>query len=115
MLRHAIKQTVLFVSLLLCGLGCAAGLSESQATDKVHALLQTDPAYAWTQKIQLLYETEISGDFIFVTLREKNPSDPQLTPLVDRFRLNRRTGALDWMNTASEWIAYKKGIRNSRP
>lgn len=99
----------------LCGPGFArAGerrLTEKQALDDLVSRIRADKVYAsWTALRCLLFTTESAtdSDFDFAVLEKHGdgcPGDPDTMPVVDRFRVDRRTGVIRWYDVVMD--AYR--------
>jgi hypothetical protein len=77
-------------------------LTEQQAQDILMARVQKDKLYdSWTTVSCLSFLVEEkTKDYIDIAIREKHggqcPGDPNISPIVDRFRVHRITKRVKW-------------------
>jgi hypothetical protein len=101
------KSGLLFLALTLLIVGTAGAknlLNEQQAFGALVKQIQKDKLYdSWTSLSCLSFLAEESTNtFIDFAIREKHdgkcPGDPATSPVVDRFRVNRITGKIQWFD-----------------
>jgi len=113
---------MLFLSLLItfpCS-NVLAGkqLTEQQALDILTAQIQKDKLYdSWTTLSCLLFSTEEkTKDHFDFAIREKHggqcASDPNTSPIADRFRLDRLTKKIRWYEPGEgEFLPYRAVLK----
>jgi hypothetical protein len=87
-------------------------ITEEQAIEILSTQIGKDKVYdSWTTLACLSFMTERATKSYFdVGVHEKHggkcPGDPSTYPIVDRFRVNRKTGKIQWYDTAMELRTY---------
>ncbi len=108
---------VLALLLLLVSHAIAGGrLTEEQALNVLVSQIKKDKLYdSWTTLSCLSFMTEErTKDYFDFAIHEKHggkcPGDPDTYPTVDRFRVNRVTGKIQW-NEQDEWLPYRAVLK----
>ena len=121
-MKISLSSLILFLSLLIvfpCS-NVLAGkqLTERQALDILVAQIQKDKLYdSWTTLSCLLFLTEEkTKDHFDFGIHEKHggkcPGDPNTSPIVDRFRVDRLTRKIQWYEpTEGEFLPYKAVLK----
>ena len=88
-------------------------LTEHDALDLLLRTITQDNVYAKRISLDCVtFDTEETTRIYFqVALREKhNPKcggDPDLSPVIDRYRVNRASGKIEWLNAVEDnWQPY---------
>ena len=91
----------------------ARGLNEDAALNVLFHKLEQDHVYAKRISLDCVtFDTEETTRTYFqVALREKHNKkcggDPDTSPVIDRYRVNRASGKLDWYEAVSDsWQPY---------
>jgi hypothetical protein len=89
-------------------------LSEDAALELLQGTLKRDRVYEKRISLDCItYDTEeTTGGYFQFALREKHDAkcggDPETSPVIDRYRVHRRSGKIDQWEAASDtWHAYK--------
>ena len=105
---------LLFVSVVYAEADSGTPLSEARALHLLEARIQQDGLYRdWTTMECLTFAVEgrDRGHFDFAIREEHGgscPGDPATAPVVDRFRLDRRSHRIQWYDAVDdEWMPYK--------
>jgi len=109
---------LLLACLIASPSGAKSPLNEEKAFDMLAKQIQKDKLYdSWTSMSCLSFVTEetTKGYFDFA-IREKHegkcPGDPNTEPIVDRFRVNRITGKIQWFDPVEgEYKPYKAVLK----
>ena len=120
-MRKVLLSFMLFLSLVIV-FPCSNALSqnqltEEQALDILVAQIQKDKLYdSWTTLSCLSFFTEEkTKDYFDFAIHEKHggrcPGDPNTWPIVDRFRVNRVTGKVQWYDIEGELQPYKAVLK----
>ena len=122
------KKTLFWIALisLLATLGffslaeSETPMTEKQALDRPISQIQKDKLYdSWTTLSCLsIFIEDKTEKYFDITIREKHdgkcPGDPLTAPIVDRFRVNRLTGRIEWYDWDLELHPYKAVIEWKR-
>ena len=110
----AVVATIVISTTIAQGGSRSHPLDEDAALDLLARTLKHDHVYA--KRISLgciTYDTEETTDAYFqFALREKHDAkcggDPEISPIVARYRVYRRSGKIEqWEATEDTWHAYK--------
>ena len=110
----AVVATIVISTTIAQGGSRSHPLDEDAALDLLARTLKHDHAYA--KRISLgciTYDTEETTDAYFqFALREKHDAkcggDPEISPVVARYRVHRRSGKIEkWEAASDTWHAYK--------
>ena len=122
-MKISLRSFILFLSLLIafpCSNVLAGNtLTEQQALDILAARILKDKLYdSWAPNLScLLFLTEEkANDYFDFAIREKHggkcPGDPNTSPIVDRFRVNRSTKIIQWYDyTEGEFVPYEAVLK----
>lgn len=93
-------------------------LDEAKAFDVLVSRIQKDRLYdRWTSLACLSFVKEGEGkNYYDIAIHEKHgggcPGDPNTAPVVDRFRVNKLTGRIQWYDPAEgRFLPYKDVLR----
>ena len=94
-------------------------LTEQQALDILAAQIQKDKLYdSWAPNLSclLFFTEEKTKDYFDFGIHEKHggqcPGDPNTSPIVDRFRVDRLTKKIQWYEpTEGEYLPYKAVLK----
>lgn len=92
-------------------------LTERQAITALMKQIEKDKLYAdWTQLSCLSFLTEEEAKNHFdIGIHEKHggscPGDPATFPIVDRFRVSRETGKIQWFDVMDELQPYNSVLK----
>jgi hypothetical protein len=121
-MKISLSSLKLFLSVLVlfqCSNVLAGNqLTEQQALDILVAQIQKDKLYdSWTTLACLIFSTEekTKNHFDFV-IREKHggqcPGDPNTSPIVDRFRVDRMSKKIQWYERLEgKFVPYKAVLK----
>jgi hypothetical protein len=110
----AVVATIVISTTIAQGGSRSHSLDEDAALDLLARTLKHDHVYA--KRISLgciTYDTEETTDAYFqFALREKHDAkcggDPEISPVVARYRVHRRSGKIEkWEAASDTWHAYK--------
>jgi hypothetical protein len=110
----AVVATIVISTTIAQGGSRSHPLDEDAALDLLARTLKHDHVYA--KRISLgciTYDTEETTDAYFqFALREKHDAkcggDPEISPVVARYRVHRRSGKIEkWEAASDTWHAYK--------
>ena len=113
----AVVATIVISTTIAQGGSRSHPLDEDAALDLLARTLKHDHVYA--KRISLgciTYDTEETTDAYFqFALREKHDAkcggDPEISPVVARYRVHRRSGKIEkWEAASDTWHAYKGAI-----
>jgi hypothetical protein len=121
-MKMSLLKIGMLALLLTCLIASTAGakslLTEEQAFDTLFKQIQKDKLYdSWTKLDCLSFVTEETTKSYFdFAIREKHddkcPGDPNISPIVDRFRVNRITGKIQWFDPLDgEYKPYKAVLK----
>ena len=121
-MRKGLSRFILFLLLLILFSHSNAfaenELTEEQALGIMVAQIQKDKLYdSWTTISCLSFYTEKkTKDYLDFVIHEKHgekcPGDPNTSPIVDRFRVNRFTKKIQWYEpTEGEWHPYRDALK----
>jgi hypothetical protein len=93
-------------------------LTEKQSLDILTAQIQKDKLYdSWiTLSCLQFFTDESTKDYFDFAIHEKHggqcPGDPNTSPVVDRFRVDRLTKKIQWYEpTEGEYLSYKAVLK----
>ncbi len=95
-------------------------LTEKEALNRLISGIQKDKLYdGWTTIFCLtIWTEEKTKDYFDFAIHEKHnrdcPGDPSTSPTVDRFRVNRRTGKIQWYDPTDDNLYPYKGVLDFR-
>ena len=125
MSKNALVNVVAAVALLWPALGQARPkshpLNEDEALNVLVHTLQRDHVY--DKRISLdcvTFDTEETTRIYFqVALREKHNKkcggDPDTSPVIDRYKINRASGKIEWYNPPKDsWDPYNPALINTK-
>ncbi len=106
-------------------LHAATTLTDRQALDILIKQITKDKLYdEWTTLSCLSFRIEEEAKTYFdIAIHEKHdrscPGDPDTYPIVDRYRVSRQNGMIQWYNREFELLPYKavlkeRGIKQKR-
>lgn len=108
--------TILAIALLSPHPVIAGGLTEDAALNLLLRTLTRDHAYAKRISLDCVtFDTEETTRTYFqVAVREKHNAkcagDPELSPVIDRYRINRSSGRIEWNDAVNDtWEPYDRG------
>ena len=103
-----------FIFLFTCSnVHASKQLTEQQALNILAELIKKDKLYNKRFSLEcLIFATEKTKENIDVAIHEKHdgkcPGDPNTSPVVDRFRIDRTTKEIEWFDVLnSEFVPYK--------
>jgi len=109
----AVVFAVVFVSSAVAEAAPSRPLDEDAALALLVRTLKHDRVYAKRISLDCVtYDTEETTDAYFqFVLREKHDAkcggDPEMSPVVDRYRVYRRSGKIEWWKAAEDtWRRY---------
>src|SRR5215831_125091 len=109
----AVVIAVVFVSSAVAETAPSRPLDEDAALALLVRTLKHDRVYAKRISLDCVtYDTEETTDAYFqFVLREKHDAkcggDPEMSPVVDRYRVYRRSGKIEWWKAAEDtWRRY---------
>jgi hypothetical protein len=108
---------VLALPLSISSAAAKGRLTEEQAVKILSTQIRKDKVYdRWTTLACLSFMTEgATKSYFDVGIHEKHggpcPGDPSSYPIVDRFRIDRQTGKIQWYDTAMELHTYNAFLR----
>jgi len=111
--------TILLVTIVLssCDAYGKTPLTEEQALNILVSKIKKDKLYdSWTTLSCFSFRTEKkTKNYIDIGIHEKHggkcPGDPNTFPIVDRFRVNRFSGKVQWYDTEMELYPYKAVLK----
>jgi hypothetical protein len=110
---YRLLLTVAGITFLSLNLVFAGGLNEDAALKILLRTLEQDHVYAKRISLDCVtFETEETTRIYFeFALREKHAGkcagDPDTSPVIDRYRVNRASGKIEWFNAVDDnWQPY---------
>lgn len=106
----AFTPWLMFISICLLALfpypgQCEEASKDSAAVDVLWRRLREKPPYSDTKCIFLM-EEEHTARQVIVAVREKHDEtcggDPEVAPLLDRFRVSPKTGVVEWYDALED-------------
>ena len=121
-MRKCLSGLMLFISLIVgfpyLNVLASNQLTYQQALDILIVQIQEDKLYdSWTTLSCLSFLTEeTTEDYFDFAIHEKHggdcPGDPNTSPLVDRFRVNRLTNKIQWYEPVEgEFLPYRAVLK----
>jgi hypothetical protein len=112
---HRLLFAILALTLVCPHFAIAAGLSEDAALNLLLRTLTRDHVYAKRISLDCVtFDTEETTRTYFqVAVREKHNAkcagDPELSPVIDRYRINRASGRIEWNDAVKDtWEPYDR-------
>jgi hypothetical protein len=113
--------SLIFLSLLIVfpcsNVHAEKELTEQQALDILAAQIQKDKLYdSWAPNLSclLFFTEEKTKDHFNIAIREKHggqcAGDPNTSPIVDRFRVDRLTGKIQWYDPVDGDLHPYEGV-----
>ena len=110
---HRLLLTIVVGALSLPHFALARGLTEDAALNLLLRTLTRDHVYAKRISLDCVtFDTEETTRTYFqVAVREKHNAkcagDPETSPVIDRYRVNRASGRIEWNDAANDsWESY---------